>query len=75
MAVTATTVNSELCMVMDNGTGASGQQLSKNRSYKDVKIAAADEDIYSIAQSLNGLQDKSLLAVQRKNIIELEEEA
>ncbi len=71
MAVSANTVSTDLVLIMDNGTGASGQQLFKNRSFKNVKPEAADEDIYAIAQDLLGLQDKINLAVQRRDIVEL----
>lgn len=72
MAITTSPVGSELILVMDNGTGASGQQLVKNRVYTDIKAEAADADIYSIAQSLLGLQDKNSLAVQRRNLVEIQ---
>jgi hypothetical protein len=71
MAVSANIVSTDLVLVMDNGTGDSGQQLFKNRSFKNVKPEAADEDIYAIAQDLLGLQDKINLAVQRRDIVEL----
>ncbi|HHV16782.1 MAG TPA: DUF1659 domain-containing protein [Gelria sp.] len=71
MAVSANTVSTDLVLIMDNGTGASGQQLFKNRSFKNVKPEAADEDIYAVAQNLLGLQDKINLAVQRRDIVEL----
>ncbi|MGE5391923.1 MAG: DUF1659 domain-containing protein [Deltaproteobacteria bacterium] len=72
MAITATPVGSELILVMDNGIGASGQQLVKNRVYSDVKASAADADLYSVAQSLLGLQEKTGLAVQRRNLVEIQ---
>ncbi|MEA1960477.1 MAG: DUF1659 domain-containing protein [Bacillota bacterium] len=74
MAVTATSLSSDLVLEMDNGTGASGQQLVKNRTYKNVKTSAVNDDVYAIAQSLIGLQDKSNLAIQRKDTVELESE-
>lgn len=71
MAITSNQVGSELILVMDNGLGASGQQLVKNRIYSDVRSAAADTDVYSVAQSLLGLQSKTNLAVQRRNLVEI----
>jgi len=73
MAITTTPVGSELILVMDNGIGASGQQLVKNRTYTDVRSAAADADLYSVAQSLIALQNKSSLAVQRRNLVEIQD--
>lgn len=73
MAITTTPVGSELILVMDNGVGASGQQLVKNRVYTDVRSGAADADLYSTAQSLLSLQEKSNIAVQRRNLIEIQD--
>lgn len=73
MAITTTPVGSELILVMDNGVGASGQQLVKNRIYADVRSGAADADLYSAAQSLLGLQEKTNVAVQRRNLIEIQD--
>lgn len=72
MAVTATSLTSDLILVMDNGIGASGQALSQNRTYKNVKIAATDQDIYDVAQTLIGLQSKTNNAIQRRNTVEIE---
>jgi Protein of unknown function (DUF1659). len=74
MAVTATSVTSDLILVMDNGIGASGQALSQNRIYKNVKTDAADADVYAVAQALIALQSKTCNAVQRRNIAEIENE-
>ncbi|KUG03212.1 hypothetical protein ASZ90_019311 [hydrocarbon metagenome] len=74
MAVTSIPVTSEMVLVMDNGIGASGQQLKKNRVYKYVKTAANSEDVFSVAQSLLDLQEKTNLSIQRNDSSELEEE-
>jgi len=37
MAVNSTPLSSQLVLVMDNGTGASGQALFVSRAIKDVK--------------------------------------
>ncbi|MDD4172065.1 MAG: DUF1659 domain-containing protein [Syntrophomonas sp.] len=72
MAVTATSLATDLVLVMDNGIGASGQALSKNRTYKNIKIAATDEDVYAVAQTLIGLQSRTNNFIQRRNTVELE---
>lgn len=71
MAVSTNIISTDLVLVMDNGIGASGQQLVKNRSFKKVKPEAANEDIYAVAQNLLGLQDKTNVAVQRRDIVEI----
>lgn len=72
MAVTATPLTSDLILVMDNGVGSSGQALSINRTFKNVKVAATDQNVYDVAQTLLGLQTKTNNAIQRRNSVELE---
>ncbi len=74
MAVITIPVTSEMVLVMDNGIGATGQQLKKNRVYRYVKTAADSEDVFSVAQSLLGLQEKTNLSIQRNDSSEIEEE-
>lgn len=71
MAVTTSPVSSDLVLVMDNGIGASGQPLTQARKYSNVKTAATNEDIYTVAESLTGLQSKTRLAVRRQDTIEI----
>lgn len=71
MAVTTTPVSSELVLVLDNGIGASGQQLIRNRSYGDVKPEAVNDNVYQTAQVILNLQSRTALAVQRKDTVEL----
>ncbi len=72
MAVTATSLTSDLILVMDNGIGASGQALSLNRTYRNVKPEATDQNIYDVAQTLIGLQSKTNNSIQRRNTVEIE---
>ena len=71
MAVSSNIVSTDLVLVMDNGIGASGQQLFKNRSFKKVKPDAVNDDIYAVAEALLGLQTKTNVAIQRRDIVEL----
>ena len=74
MAVLTIPVTSELVLVMDNGIGSSGQQLKKNRIYKYVKTSADNEDVFSVAQTLLDLQEKTNLSIQRNYSDAIEEE-
>ncbi|HWP97881.1 MAG TPA: hypothetical protein VN426_13630 [Syntrophomonadaceae bacterium] len=60
MAVTSTPTSSDFALVYDNA----GKSVT--RRYSEVKVAAADADVYSVASSLDGLQDQTLTAVQRR---------
>ena len=72
MAITTTPLGSELVLVMDNGIGASGQQLTKNRTYRDVKPDATNENLYLVAGQLIGLQQRINVAVQRRDLVTIE---
>lgn len=72
MAISANIVATDLVLVMDNGLGATGQQLVKNRAFTKVKPAAANEDIYAVAQDLLSLQDQTNISVQRRDILEMQ---
>lgn len=69
MAVTSTTILADMAIVYDQA----GKSVT--RRYADVKVAAADADIYDVAAGLAGintLQDLTMVAVQRRNTNELE---
>lgn len=71
MAVTTNAVATDLILLTDNGTGAAGQQLSKKQTFSRVKPDAGNEDLFAAAQDLLGLQDKTSLAVQRRDVVEI----
>lgn len=72
MAINSTPLASDLVLVMDNGVGASGQTLTKNRTYKNLKTDATNTDIYAVAETLIGLQSNENNAIQRRDTVELE---
>ncbi|MGS0765305.1 DUF1659 domain-containing protein [Syntrophomonas curvata] len=71
MAVTATPIATDLVLVMENGTGASGQNLYVSRAFKDVKPDAVHADLYDVAQALIGLQSRTNIGIQRRDFNEL----
>ncbi len=69
MAVSATPISSDLILVNDvDGT------KTKNRYFKYVKSSAVDADVFSVGESLIALQEPVNVAIQRRNVVELEEE-
>ncbi|NLB89282.1 MAG: DUF1659 domain-containing protein [Syntrophomonadaceae bacterium] len=72
MPVNTIPVATDLILVLDNGIGSSGQQLTQNRVYKNIKTDANNDKIYSVAETLAGLQNKRKLAIQRRDIVEIE---
>ena len=49
MAVTSTPIGDTLNVVLDNGTSATGQQLTKTVKYPDVRAAATDNAVKDVA--------------------------
>ena len=69
MAVTSTPTLTDMAIVYDQA----GKFVT--RRFSDVKVAAADADIYDVAAGLAGintLQDLTMFALQRRNTNELE---
>lgn len=69
MAVTSTTVAADMAIVYDQA----GKSVT--RRYSDLKVAAADADIYDVAAGaagINSLQDLTMTMLERINTNELE---
>lgn len=73
MAVNSTPVSTDLVLVMDFGTTAAGKPLTKDRVFKSVNPLTSNENLYSAAQVLLGLQEKTNLSIQRRDIAELDQ--
>ncbi|HZK44087.1 MAG TPA: DUF1659 domain-containing protein [Syntrophomonadaceae bacterium] len=72
MAVNTIPVASDLILVMDKGIGASGQQLTQARTYKDLKTDADPNTIYTVAAALISLHSQDNLGIQRRDLIAIE---
>lgn len=72
MAIVSTPASSELVLVFDNGVGSAGQALTVARRYANMKPGAVNDDVYAVATSISGLQDKTMMMVERRDTIELE---
>jgi len=68
MAIVKTPLSSELVQVLQDGS------KSIKRYFKYVKTAAADADVFSVSESIEGLQSKTLDYVQRRDVAELEDD-
>lgn len=74
MAITSTPVASELVMIMDYGFSSSGRQQTKELVLKSLIPGVALDDVYAAAQVVLALQEKSNLAIRRRDIVELKNE-
>lgn len=68
MAVNTTPLSSNLLILVANDT-ASG---NLTRRYADLKTDAADQDVYDVGAALAGLQTRTLSAINRTQVYEIE---
>ncbi|MFZ5753585.1 MAG: DUF1659 domain-containing protein [Bacillota bacterium] len=73
MPVLSTLKDSSLKLIMQTGVDEKGNPVFKTRSYGNIKPSASDQDIYTLAQQLAGLQVHTLDQVSRMNNFELTE--
>ncbi|OIQ10398.1 DUF1659 domain-containing protein [Neomoorella thermoacetica] len=67
MPVVSTPLATALQLRLQTGTDAAGQPVYRVRSYSRVKPAAADQDVYDVAQAIGGLQVYPVTAISRVN--------
>lgn len=73
MAVNNVPVGSVLRLHLQTGVDGNGDPVFRSKSLSNVKPDALDEDIYSVAQTLVGLQEHVLDSVLRIDSARLEE--
>ncbi len=67
MAVSKVPQNSKLIITVENGVNAKGQPVQRQRSYKNVKVSAADADVYAVAQKIADLQTHAVIGISRQD--------
>ena len=75
MAVEARPLNSTLQLTYDLGTDGDGKKLVRRRSYSNVKIDAAEQDLFDVAAAIAGLQSYPIEQIQvtdRKHLVNAE---
>ncbi|GAB6158814.1 DUF1659 domain-containing protein [Desulfotomaculum varum] len=65
MAVVKQSYSCSMKLRYQNGVNAQGDPVFINSTYSKVKVTAADQDIYDVAQAINSLQSRTLVAVNR----------
>ncbi|GAW93492.1 DUF1659 domain-containing protein [Calderihabitans maritimus] len=71
MAVTVVPLESTLRLELVTGTDANGNPVVRTSSYRGIKPAAADQDVFDVAQAIAGLQVHTLNRISRVNENEL----
>ena len=65
MAVFSTPLDSILRIIVETGADLKGNPIFKNRYFRNVNPAAADQDVYDVAALLVSLQKNVLSQIQR----------
>ncbi|ACV64697.1 protein of unknown function DUF1659 [Desulfofarcimen acetoxidans DSM 771] len=71
MAVSKVPGNSVLKMQFQTGVDGTGKPVYRNKSLNNIKAGAADQDVFDTAQTMAGLQEYTLTAVNRADNSEL----
>jgi len=71
MAVIASAKDTVMVVTYQTGLTALGEPQLSQRSFANVKSAAADQDVYDVAAALYGLQNYPLTNVRRDNRVDL----
>jgi hypothetical protein len=67
MAVNKVPQTSKMVITIENGVNANGKPVQRQRSYKNVKVSAADADVYAVAQAIANLQTHSVVGIRRQD--------
>ena len=65
MPVNVTPLDSKLKIIFSLGTDNNGKEMTKIKTYANIKASAADEDVYSVADILTNLQSSDVLRIGR----------
>jgi hypothetical protein len=71
MPVSANKLSTALQIKVKTGVDVSGNDITATQSYRRVKVNAADDALYSAAQTIGSLQNTPVVSVIRADSTEL----
>jgi len=74
MAVNAVIKETRLKLELDGGLNEKGNPIVKAKTFSKVKTDADNENLFSAAESLAGLQEMPLIGIKRLDEIDLQQE-
>lgn len=74
MAITSVIKDTKLKLQLDGGLNEKGNPIVKSKTFSKVKTDAANDNLFSVAESLAGLQDMPLIGIKRVDEIDLQQE-
>ncbi|HLR03904.1 MAG TPA: DUF1659 domain-containing protein [Virgibacillus sp.] len=66
-------VSSTLRLVFIDGMDEDGKTIYKNKSFRNVKTDADEDQLYAIAQAFVGLQERDLNKIERTDSSDIQE--
>ncbi len=72
MAVNVNPLSARLQLRLNTGLDENFDPIYRTRSFSNIKPAADNEDLFTVAQEIEGLQEHTLSAVLRIDEVELE---
>jgi len=73
MAVSSIPLGSALLLKVQTGVDGSGNPVVRTRRWANIKAAAADQDVFDVANAIAGLQAHPVVDVIRQDSEDLEE--
>ncbi|WIV12061.1 DUF1659 domain-containing protein [Proteiniborus sp. MB09-C3] len=74
MAVNAVIKETKLKLQLDGGLNEKGNPVVKSKTFSKVKTDAVNDNLFSVAESLAGLQEMPLIGIKRVDEIDLQQE-
>lgn len=74
MAITSVIKDTKLKLQLDGGLNEKGNPIVKSKTFSKVKTDAANDNLFSVAESLAGLQDMPLIGIKRVDETDLQQE-
>lgn len=71
MAVSTVKLTSALMMKVKTGVDGKGNDIFKNITFKKIKPAAAEEDVFAVAQGIASILAVPVSSIQRQDLDEL----
>ncbi|MBP1924381.1 hypothetical protein J2Z76_000234 [Sedimentibacter acidaminivorans] len=74
MAIIANQSDSKLKLVLDAGLDENNKEITKNKTFANVKTTATNENVYEVATALAGIQSYTLKNIKKYEEYDLVEE-
>lgn len=74
MAIISVIKDTKLKLQLDGGLNEKGNPIVKSKTFSKVKTDAVNDNLFTVAESLAGLQDMPLIGIKRVDETDLQQE-